>query len=145
MVVPFDRTFTGKDCDRFLFDRIWKTELPGVLNRALAGYRRVLKRQANFEPPLAVLDATERWLQQANPVSGLKTKCVKAWGRVEGRRFQCLFSMDQQQGYTLTQTQPTVDRNLSHLGFATKKGNQGKMVIGLALKTNVSPSPEYSP
>jgi hypothetical protein len=48
-------------------------------------------------------------------------------------------------GYTLTQTQPTVDRNLSHLGFATKKGNQGKMVIGLALKTNVSPSPEYSP
>ena len=33
MVVPFDRTFTGKDCDRFLFDRIWKTELPGVLNR----------------------------------------------------------------------------------------------------------------
>ena len=32
-------------------------------------------------------------------------------------------------GYTLTHTQQTVDRNLSHLGFATKKGNQGKMVM----------------
>ena len=54
MVIPFDRKFSGKDCDRFLFDRIWKNELPGVLNRLLAGYRRVLKRHANFKPPAAV-------------------------------------------------------------------------------------------
>jgi hypothetical protein len=37
-------------------------------------------------------------------------------------------------GYTLTQTQQTADRNLGYLGYATKKGNQGKMIIGLELK-----------
>jgi hypothetical protein len=36
-------------------------------------------------------------------------------------------------GYTLTQTQQTVTRNLAHLGFATKKTNQGMAIIGLVL------------
>ena len=46
MVVPFDRTFTGEDCDRFLFDRIWKTELPGVLNRAVVSENSIRPRFA---------------------------------------------------------------------------------------------------
>jgi hypothetical protein len=36
-------------------------------------------------------------------------------------------------GYTLTQTQQAVTRNLGHLGFTTKKTNQGMAIIGLAL------------
>ena len=36
-------------------------------------------------------------------------------------------------GYTLTQTQQTVTRNLEHLGFATKKTNQGMAILGLVL------------
>jgi hypothetical protein len=48
-------------------------------------------------------------------------------------------------GYTLTQTQPVVDRNLSHLGFATKKGNQGKTVIGLALNNPSLSMPNSTP
>ena len=36
-------------------------------------------------------------------------------------------------GYTLTQTQQTVTRNLEHLGFATKKTNQGMAILGLVV------------
>jgi putative DNA primase/helicase len=146
-VIPFDRTFTGKGCDRFLFDRIWKNELPGVLNRALAGYRRVLRRQANFEPPLAVLNATKRWLQQANPLPAfIEAECTQRPGaKCTVKDFYDAYSAwTHRVGYTLTQTQQTVDRNLAHLGFATKKSNQGKMIIGLKLNSYpVHPSPEY--
>ena len=137
MVIPFDRTFTGKDRDRFLFERIWKNEPPGVLNRALAGYRRVLKRQANFKPPLAVLTATKHWLQQANPLPAfIEAQCIqKSEAKCTVKKFYDAYSeWTRSMGYTLTQTQQTVDRNLSHLGFATKKGNQGKTIIGLELK-----------
>jgi putative DNA primase/helicase len=127
MVIPFDRTFTGKDLD--LFDRIWKNELSGVLNRFLKGYRRVLQRQANFKPPLAVLNATKRWLQQANPLPAfIEAECTPRPGaKCTVKDFYDAYSAwTRSMGYTLTQTQQTVDRNLSHLGFATKKGNQGK-------------------
>jgi hypothetical protein len=36
-------------------------------------------------------------------------------------------------GYTLIQTQQTVTRNLEHLGFTTKKTNQGVAILGLTL------------
>jgi hypothetical protein len=36
-------------------------------------------------------------------------------------------------GYTLTQTQQTVTRNLTHLGFITKRTNQGMAILGLVL------------
>jgi putative DNA primase/helicase len=143
-VIPFDRTFNAQDRDRFLFDRIWKNELPGVLNRALAGYRRVLERQANFEPPIAVLKATERWLQQANPLPAfIADQCTQKPGaKCTVKAFYEAYSeWTGSMGYTLTQTQQTVDRNLSHLGFATKKGNQGKMIIGLKLNSHHNSTP----
>ena len=36
-------------------------------------------------------------------------------------------------GYTLTQTQQTVTRNLEHLRFGTKKFNRGMTILGLVL------------
>ena len=66
MVIPFDRTFTDEDKDPELFDRIVANELPGVFNRALEGYRRLLVRGA-FKLPSAVKATTTRWLQHANP------------------------------------------------------------------------------
>ncbi len=139
MVIPFDRKFTDKDRDRFIFDRIWETELPGVLNRALSGYRRVLRRQANFKPPFAVKAATRQWLQQANPLPAfIEDQCVqKPTAKCTVKEFYEAYSVwTRKMGYTLTQTQQTVDRNLVHLGYATKKGNRGKMIIGLAIPSS---------
>ncbi len=36
-------------------------------------------------------------------------------------------------GYTLTQTQQNMTRNLEHLGYATAKTNKGLAVIGLTI------------
>ena len=44
MVHPFDRRFTDEDKDPDLFERIWANEMSGVLNRALRGYARLVKR-----------------------------------------------------------------------------------------------------
>jgi putative DNA primase/helicase len=136
MVIPFDRRFTDEDRDPELFERIWAKELPGVLNRALAGYQRLVKRGAKFKRPAAVKAATKRWLQQANPLPAfIESNCIeKADGRCLMQDFYVAYAnWTQAMGYTMTQTKPTVTRNLEHLRFATKKTNQGLAVLGLVL------------
>jgi putative DNA primase/helicase len=136
MVIPFDRTFTEEEKDPDLFDRIWKRELPGVLNQALAGYRRLLKRGTKFNRPTDVEQATVRWLQQANPLPAfLNTHCIKnSQGRCLMQDFYSAYSAwTKDMGYTLTQTQQTVTRNLEHLGFATTRANRGVTILGLVL------------
>jgi P4 family phage/plasmid primase-like protien len=77
MVIPFDRIFTDADKDPELFDRILAAELPGVLNRALEGYRRFQIR-GSFKLPTAVKIATTRWLRHANPLPAfIEACCVK--------------------------------------------------------------------
>ena len=112
MVIPFNRRFTDQDGDPDLFERIWANELPGVLNRALGGYRRLLERGAKFKRPAAVRQATNRWLQQANPLPAfVETHCVRqAEGRCLLKAFYAAYSdWTQEMGYTLTQTQQTSD------------------------------------
>jgi putative DNA primase/helicase len=136
MVVPFDRTFTEHEKDPDLFERIWAEELPGVLNRALAGYRRLLERGTKFKRPRAIRGATTRLLQQANPLPAfIEARCLKkADGRCLLQDFYAAYAKwTQATGYTLTQTQQTVTRNLEHLGFGTKKFNRGMTILGLVL------------
>jgi putative DNA primase/helicase len=136
MVIPFDRRFTDEDRDPDLFERIWAQELPGVLNRALAGYKRLLERGTKFKRPSSVKSATKRWLQQANPLpSFIETHCIKkANARCLVKNFYHAYGQwTREVGYTLTQTQQAMTRNLEHLGFATKKSNHGVVVIGLTL------------
>jgi putative DNA primase/helicase len=136
-VIPFDRTFTGDDKDATLFDRIWVNELPGVLNRALRGYQRLLERNSSFKIPDAVQKATAAWLGQANPVPAfIEERCVK--GVSERCWMQDLYAAyttwAQQAGYTMTQSQQSFRRNLEHLGFNSLHGNRGQRVSGLAVR-----------
>jgi putative DNA primase/helicase len=136
-VIPFDRTFTGDDKDADLFERIWKNELPGVLNRALRGYKRLLERNSSFKIPAAVNQATQAWLGQANPLPAfLEERCVK--GGDERCWMQELYAAyttwAQQAGYTMIQNQQSFRRNLEHLGFNCSRGNRGQRVYGLALR-----------
>ena len=136
MVIPFDRRFMNEDKDPDLFERIWANELPGVLNRALRGYGRLLQRRS-FKLPAAVTAATEHWLQQANPLPAfLHEKCVK---KPDARSWvQDLYSAyrewAEQVGFTLVQNQLTLRRNLEHLGFKVSHGNRGQRIQGLALR-----------
>jgi putative DNA primase/helicase len=65
IVVPFDRMFNEFDRDPDLFERIWAREMPGILNRALEGYRRLARRGFRFKLPADVRSATKRWLEHA--------------------------------------------------------------------------------
>jgi putative DNA primase/helicase len=136
MVIPFDRTFTEDEKDRDLFDRIWANELSGVLNRALRGHQRLLERGTKFKYPMAVSQAGTRLLQQANPLPAfIEAHCSKTGGGgcLIQDFYRAYSTWTQDMGYTLTQTQQVVTRNLQHLGFATKKTNRGIAVLGLTL------------
>ena len=78
MVIPFNRTFSEKEMDRDLFPEIWASELPGVLNHAIAGLQRVMKRGWRFKPPTPVREAKERWLTLQTPCPHSWTKRVNA-------------------------------------------------------------------
>jgi putative DNA primase/helicase len=119
-----------------LFDRIWGNELPGVLNRALEGYRRLLLRGSNFKVPVAVKAATTRWLQHANPLPAfIEACCVKhpeAQCRL-GDLYAAFSQWAREMGYPVIQNQQTVSLNVEHLGFTAMTGHRGKVFVGLAL------------
>ena len=74
-VVPFTRGFGYDDEDNEntvnlnIADEIIETELPGILNKALEGLKR-LKQRGYFKEPQSCLDAKNAWLDSANPVAG---------------------------------------------------------------------------
>ena len=134
MVLPFDRTFRH-DADPTLFPTIWNTEMAGVLNRSIDGLQRLLRRR-HFKMPIAVTRANAEWLKEANPLAAfVDENCSR------DPRGQCLLrdfydryrQWAQERGYTRTQQYQTVKRNLENLGFPTKRGNQGLVIMGLTL------------
>jgi phage/plasmid-associated DNA primase len=135
-VLPFDRTFGENEIDRDLFDRIIENELSGVLNRALAGWKR-LKLRKRFPPSKDMGRARQELLVHANPLKGFidehyvedpKSK-VQLLAFYEAYR-----AWAQESGYTVTQVKSTVRKNLEHLGFAVKRHGPGLVVIGLKLR-----------
>jgi putative DNA primase/helicase len=136
MIIPFDRRFTGEDKDSTLFDRIWANEMPGVLNRALKGYSRLVRR-GHFDPPAAVYKATKRWVDQANPVPAfIQEACIR---RPEAKcqmteLYPAFRQWAEQAGFTMVQNQLSFRRNLEHLGFSVGHNNQGQRVKGLKLR-----------
>jgi putative DNA primase/helicase len=68
-VLPFKRTFEEGEIDRHLFDRIIRNELPGVLNRALEGWKRI-KTSSGFTRSSDMTEARHDLLVHANPLKG---------------------------------------------------------------------------
>lgn len=66
VVIPFNRTFDGKKPT--LFDDIWRTELPGILNLSLLGLKDVIRNNWQLMPPAEIAKARERLLNSSNPV-----------------------------------------------------------------------------
>jgi putative DNA primase/helicase len=136
MVVPFDRTFTD-DKDEDLFNRIWASELPGVLNRALRGYGRVRKRGSRFKPPSAVSAATDDLLQRANPmVAFVHDRCMRGAGAACPLRelYVAYRTWCQHGGFFRRQNQLDFRSNLEHMDFKVYLANTGPLVLGLTLK-----------
>jgi len=75
-VIPFKRTFKASEMDRSRASRIIATELPGILNKALAGLER-LRARGNFDPPVDCRAASEAWIDEASQLSAFVTSTCK--------------------------------------------------------------------
>ena len=138
MVIPFDQKFEKGAIDRTLFDGIWAEELPGILNKALAGLERVMQRGIEFKEPISVVNAKKSWIGQSNPTPEfIRDRCSlnPTYTCYLQDLYQNYVAWASLNGYTLKQQRNTFERNLAGLGYhKAKKGNKGTRVMGLKLK-----------
>jgi P4 family phage/plasmid primase-like protien len=74
-IIPFNRVFDKNEMDLDLARKLKADELPGILNRALEGLRRLRKR-GDFDPPRPCIVGADNWLQSANTFAGFIEDCV---------------------------------------------------------------------
>lgn len=135
IVVPFDRSFTPQEADRGLFPAIWAEELPGVLNRYLAGLRRVIERRWTFAPPEAAEQAKAKLLQAANPIPAfVAERCERSGATYVQVLYDAYKIWAEGAGITLVPQRLAFQRQLENLGFEARHGNQGTKLHGLRLR-----------
>jgi len=147
-VLPFDRRFTEKDIDPTLFPSIKKNELPGVLNRALEGLKR-LRQKGQFNIPKACKVEKKKWLVAANPLmSFIDEQCNQGSYNDDTGEFSgldkngeplsqelCVFfqrytSWCDNGGIKNPITKRTLKRNLESLGYLIHKSSLNR-IMGL--------------
>ena len=135
MVVPFDRRFGDDEIDRELFPAIWASELPGILNGALAGLGRLAARGYRFDRPAAVTRAEARWLSFANPVPAfVADRCGKGGSTPTGKLYEAYMAWCADNGVTFKQQRLAFKRNLEHLGYVSGRNNKARLTQGLTLR-----------
>lgn len=135
VAVPFKRIFTEEEIDRELFKRIWATELPGILNAALAGWKRIVGRGCRFDFPQDVLIETQAWLRGANPVPEFIEACCSKGGKVLlAELYSAYQTFCGENGITFAQQRSQFKRNLENLGYVCRHSNRGVMIQGISRK-----------
>lgn len=137
-VIPFDRVFKQKEQDLTLFPSIWDSEMPGVLNKALSGLKRLRDRGNQFDPPADCLNARDEFFKHANPlVAFLDDQCEEA-PEEKLRLMDLRNSLKHwaaEQGITKpASADNTLKRKLVSLGYKVTKINGYFRVWGLKLK-----------
>lgn len=137
-IVPFDRPFLPAEQDKALFPTIWKEEMPGVLNRALEGLKRLGKRGRQFDPPEDCLKAREAFFVHANPLMGFIDACCE---KVPDAKLKLMDMRNAMKAWAHEQgiTKPaaadnTLKRKLEGLGHKVTKVKGYPHVWGLKLK-----------
>jgi putative DNA primase/helicase len=142
MVLPFDRQFSEDEIDRTRFPKIWKRELSGILNLALDGLQRVVRRGWKIDLPRSVADAKQAWMREANPLPDfIAERCEKKGKCSAAKLYSAYSTWSQKVGMTMTMQQRSFKRNLEHLGFRAVHGRDGSEVRGLSLKFDTDAAP----
>jgi P4 family phage/plasmid primase-like protien len=137
MVIPFDRQFGPGEADKELFPKIWDTELPGILNRALEGLAR-LRQRGDFKPPVDCVRAAQEFMAHANPlIAFIEDETVAdPKGHTMLRDFREAMTLwATGQGMKKPVPYKALKRQLEGLGYEVKKVEGHNRVNGLALKS----------
>lgn len=140
MVIPFERHFEESEIDRTLFACIKKTEMSGILNHAIAGFQRVMRRGLSFNRPKAVTVAGKRWFDEANPIATfIAERCER--GANYSVKLSVLYAAYEEWakegGFSSTQQKTHFSRNVQNIiGAGSKKTNSGTAIIGLRPKAS---------
>ncbi len=100
MIIPFTHRIRGRDRSDQRREIMLK-ELPGILNRFVAGLKR-LRRRGDWDTPMDCLEATDEWKKHANPFLTFVSECLIMGGGddcrvVRSRLYQIYIAWDQQQ------------------------------------------------
>jgi P4 family phage/plasmid primase-like protien len=117
MIIPFPRVFEPhRETDPY--PEIWAKEMSGVLNRALAGYRR-LQERGKFLEPAACARAKRKFLSAANPLMEfVESGCVAAEGEMKTADFYRAFrAWCEAEGHRWVTRKGEVERDLLSLGW----------------------------
>ena len=136
MVIPFDRRFGPGEADKELFPKIWQSELPGVLNRALEGLARLRKR-GDFKLPVDCVRAAQEFMAQANPLVAFieDETIVDPKGHTLLRDFREAMTLwATGQGMKKPVPNKRLKRQLEGLGYEVKMVEGYNRVYGLTLK-----------
>jgi putative DNA primase/helicase len=137
-VIPFRREFEQSNSRDDPFEWCIANELPGILNWAIAGYKR-LDARGHFLPPMDCQIAKDKWLNDANPIAAfLSEKIVKT---DDGRGWISLKSIydkfkewAHECGHRQNATLQSFRKGVESMGYITADKNVGKVVVGVTWK-----------
>lgn len=137
-VFPFAKKFSEQEQDINLFKDIWATELPGILNKALAGIKRLKQRKMKFDIPADCEKAATDFIIQANPFAYyLSERCEKCpEGRIKLPKMRNDIKLwAKEQGIAVPpHADNTLKKKLGDLGYSFVMQNGYPAVVGLNLK-----------
>lgn len=135
-VIPFERIFGKHEIDTELFEKIWATEMPGILNRALEGLQRLSERR-NFKLPEDCQRAVDDFMASANALVGFidEACAVDPAGHIDLPEFRAAMrAWMSEQGMKKPAPYKALKRQLKGLGYVVTDVQGYPRVNGLRFK-----------
>ena len=133
-IIPFDRRFVpGQDEKKELFPRIWKNELPGIVNLLIISLKN-LKKRGDFLEPIDCFKARERWLAEANPLINFLQTCCKDNNNTHVDLIDLLHAFDHWKNINKIKahySSQELRKSVESLGYTCKQVNGKQRVYGI--------------
>jgi P4 family phage/plasmid primase-like protien len=135
-IVPFDRVFGKEERNPALFRDIWQDELPGILNRAIEGLKR-LKERGDFEPPEDCDRAHKDWLAHSNPLCAfIAEQCEEDPTHNTDLKdvYRAFQTWAKVSGIKSISSKNVLGRNLENLSYTVRRVHGYANVVGLSIR-----------
>jgi P4 family phage/plasmid primase-like protien len=139
LVFEFNNTFDPKTMDHDLPKRIIENELPGVLNKALEGYKRLRKR-GHFNQSKSCKKAVKTWFKNSNQMLQFLSECYRRKEKsiiVFNTLWDNYTLWIEQQGIKRAYSKRGLELSLRDNGFKFRRKDNELKLIGLETKVDL--------